>query len=158
MPGNHDERLPDSLNPFFAEAVTNLQAILEGAVAYYERQPPGACAFPGHAESTIEWTCCGPLGGPDPDDDGLCDELNPSERTAGVWDDTDVDLTLPVAFVYVMTTVTDEDSLRFEARACSDLDCDVIRSTFIRFARPVEDAAGREAVIVPGLFVAGEVE
>jgi hypothetical protein len=158
--GFADPPLPPSLNPYYAEAVTTLQRLLEGAVAYYERQPADACAFPYPgpygAYTSVEFTCCAPLGGPDDDGDGLCDVLNAVPELP--WADLDFDLAPEVAFVYRVVTVTDADGLRFEARAYGDLDCDFLQSTFVRFARPVESADGCAAAIVPGMYVEREVE
>ena len=149
-----------SLHPFYDEAAANLAAILDGAVAYYEAQPPDACVFPPNdgawwPTTPIEGRCCGPQGGPDADNDWLCDP-DPIIWQTQPWLDLGFSTPGPHAFVY--RAGWDAAAGLYRANAYSDLDCDTIQSTFVRFARPVEGSEGCDAEVVPGLYIENETE
>jgi hypothetical protein len=146
-----------SMNPFYDEVSTNLAAILDGAVAYYEAQPPGACAFPASTYSTpIEGTCCWPQGGPDADHDNLCDP-EPASWEDQSWPQLGFGIQTAHAFVYRAEWYPPASAL-YRAFAFADLDCDTIQSTFVRFARPVEGTEGCDAEVVPGIYIEAETE
>ena len=170
-----------SLNPFYDEAAANLAAILDGAVAYYEAQPPDACAFPSSTWVTpIERTCCPWQGGPDQDGDYLCDP-DPLAWQTEPWLTLGFSIETEHAFVY--KAGWDADANLYRASAYADLDCDTIQSTFVRFARPMAGAygpgasgparrslgevgparrslgeGGCDAEVVPGIYIENETE
>jgi|GEM_PF-1538354 len=147
-----------SLHPFYDEAATNLAAILDGAVAYYESQPPDTCAFPpseGWWVTPIEGTCCPLQGGPDQDGDYLCDS-DPVSWQTKPWLTLGFSIETEHAFVY--QAGWDAAASLYRASAYTDLDCDTIQSTFVRFARPVAGAEGCDAEVVPGMYIENETE
>lgn len=145
-----------SLNPFYDEAAANLAAILDGAVATYEAQPPGACTFPPSTWVTpIEGTCCASQGGPDQDGDDLCD-AEPATWDVDPW--LSIGFSLPGEHAFVYSVTWDTGANLFRASAHSDLDCDTLQSTFVRFARPVAGAEGCDAEVVPGMYIENETE
>ena len=164
-----------SLNPFYDEVDTNLAAILDGAVAFYEAQPPEACAFPPNTWPTpIEGTCCKSQGGPDLDGDNLCD-ADPTGQTEP-W--LTLGLLFPGEHAFVYQAGWDAAANLYRASAYSDIDCDTIQSTFVRFARPVVGSEGParrslgeagparrslgeggcDAEVVPGIYIENETE
>ena len=128
-------------------------------MAAYGAGAPGSCAFPAMQGVTpIEGTCCKYQGGPDVDGDWDCD-ANPANwtNTPG-WQDVGFWIPDSHAFVYAYSTISKEGQTWFRAAAYADLDCDVIQSTFYRFARPVDVGGACAAEAVPGLYVENETE
>lgn len=147
-----------SLHPYFGEVQANLAAIVEGAAAYYSGHTPGSCAFPPTQGLTpAEGTCCASLGGPDNNHDNLCDTDLTRWQEPG-WQVVGLAIESTHVFTYRYQTVSTDQGPLFKAWAHSDIDCDTVQSTFVRFARPVEGAAGCEAESLPGMFVDREYE
>ncbi len=151
-----------SPNPRFDEVSANLAAIADGVVAYYQAQPPGACAFPALQQVTpVEGTCCAAGGGPDEDGDDLCD-ADPTVWQTPAWQAVGFALEGPHAYLYALGAygwnVPDLPPSLFRVSAYADLDCDTIPSTFVRFVRAVTDGGACKAEVVPGYYVENETE
>jgi len=145
----------ESMNPHFDEAKQNLQRLAEGLAAAWEKGTPGACAFPPPmGVSPIEGTCCSSIGGPDADADALCD-ADPLVWIWGAWLDLGFALTTEHAFVVATGAAS---PTRAKAIAYSDLDCDTIQSTFVRFVQGTDTCTACEAAIVDGWYIEYENE
>ena len=81
----------------------------------------------------MEGTCCSGngLGGPDTDDDQLCD---PDAAVWGTstWDDLDFQIEDAHGFVYSFNAEGTGDGASFVATANADLNCNAVQSTFQR--------------------------
>jgi hypothetical protein len=157
-----------TLNPYAAEVEGNLALMAQAAVAHYEAQPIGACAFPAAQGVTpIEGTCCACQGGPDADGDNWCD-ADPTAWATPAWQAMGFALDGPHRYVYAFgdrgsaSGVWRPDPLppagTLWLAAFADLDCDTIQSTFVRFMRGEAAADGCKAVVVPGVHIEYENE
>lgn len=118
----------------------------------------GACAFPANQGITpLAATCCSSFGGPDADLDGRCDG-DAAGWVTSTWQEIGFSLSAPHSFTYAVETRSTADGLLFEARAHGDTDCDMVQSTFKRFAREVDNPGACEAEIIPGTYIEKEIE
>ena len=150
-----------SLNPWYlTEVAPNLDRLAQAAVAYYQAQPSGACAFPAAQGVTpIEGTCCACQGGPDSDGDTACD-ADPTVWSTPTWQALGFALDGPHRYVYEFggsyPVALPSGTARVSAFA--DLDCDTLQSTFTRFVQGHDTGTACEAVVVPGMYVGYENE
>jgi len=133
-----------SLHPWWDELNTWTDAMVAGAVAAYQASDPTACSFPAAQGVTpIEQTCCsaGGLGGPDTDDDDLCD-LSPDTWSTNTWSALGFVPDAPHGFVYETETSGEGLDAVFSVSAYADLDCDGFQSTFRRTVTVADAALG----------------
>ncbi len=123
-----------------AEAMGELQAIYDKAMAHYAAPHPGGgepCAGPGDIGTTpIQGTCCAPLGGPDADGDGRCDNIG-ADWDGGVWKTLGYRPADQHAFVYAFDSEHTATTWSFTITARGDLDCDGVASLYQRTVRGI---------------------
>jgi hypothetical protein len=149
-----------SLNPYQDEASSNLAAIVDGAVAFYEAQPAGACSFPEappspNSEGSWNPSCCTWHEGPESFYEYLC------QPDAAAWENAAwraLGFSIPTEHAFIYETRWDDATGLLRASAYGDLDCDSIRSTFVRFVRPVAGSDACDAEVVPGMYIENETE
>jgi hypothetical protein len=122
-----------SLNPHFDALEIQAAMLVDGAMKAFD----STCTFPPNQGMTpIEGTCCSSngLGGPDADEDNLCD-VDPAVWNTTTWNTLAFAPEEPHPFVFDTKTLSTgvEGVSRYAIRAYADLDCDAVMSTFAWF-------------------------
>ncbi len=149
------------------EPIDMLDKLYKGAAMYYstprvdsetgEKLP---CQFPTSVGPTPAAACCAARGGPDADNDGLCDP-QPGAWDNPIWAALYFQIYEPHRCVYSFESngQTGVDA-QFTATANCDLDCDGVMSTFQRYGKGDPQSSSFECSVVPTapLFVYEEFE
>jgi len=121
------------------EAISNLDRIYRGAEDYFTTPKVDQegnllpCSFPASIGATPAPNCCASQGGPDKDNDGLCDAAG-EPWAATTWKALRFIPEEDHRYVYEFKNLGQTDQgMEFEISAYGDLDCDGVMSTFSRF-------------------------
>lgn len=148
-----------------SEAIDVLDKIYKGAADYYAtpRVDENGNRVEPHFPPSVgptppPGTCCGSLGGMDMDGNDMCD-VNPDAWANETWAALKFRITDQHYFTYEFKSNGKTGTeAAFEAVAYGDLDCDGVRSTFMRSGKGIQESPGEYWVESGHLYTENETE